>query len=303
MPVNARELHTRVGKLRKSLKDFPKDPVVDQVHDLRTRTRRVESILNALELDFGNEAKVLRMLKPLRRRAGKVRDMDVFTSYVIELGLKDDPNCVVRLVHHLGRERERQARKLHALVSKDSAELRSRLKDTRRTLDGAVECFEKSNCELRSNSDADAAPLHAVSSALRLSQELAAVKRLGRNNLHPYRIEVKRLRYVLEMADSDSGPQHELIGHLKTVQDAIGEWHDWLELSAMAEDILRHQGKCKLLQVIGRTAERKFADALRMTEDMRHKYLPIKRDSKNTKSSASGRVSGPLLVAASEIAA
>src|ERR1700758_1178240 len=103
MPLDSRELRSRIGKLRKSAKNFPKDPTVDEVHDLRTRSRQVESILHGLNLDrASNEATLLQQLKPIRKRAGTVRDMDVLTSYIVGLGLKDDPNCVVRLVHHLG---------------------------------------------------------------------------------------------------------------------------------------------------------------------------------------------------------
>src|SRR3954465_14559967 len=102
MPLDVRELRRRVDKLRKSLKAGSKNPTVDEVHDLRTRTRRAESILQGLWRDRSKHGKRLeRELKQIRRAAGKVRDMDVLTSYVVGLGLKDDPNCLVRLVHHL----------------------------------------------------------------------------------------------------------------------------------------------------------------------------------------------------------
>ncbi|HEY1731807.1 MAG TPA: CHAD domain-containing protein [Terriglobales bacterium] len=119
MPLDSRKLQSRVNKLRKSLNKFPKNPTVEQVHDLRTRTRRVESILHGLELDrSSNETTLLDELKPIRSRAGKVRDMDVLTAHIVRLGLKDDPDCVVRLVHHLGLERGRHATKLHAGVQR-----------------------------------------------------------------------------------------------------------------------------------------------------------------------------------------
>jgi CHAD domain-containing protein len=77
MPLDARELDRRVQKLRKSLKGFPQDPLSEEVHDLRTRTRRVESILQSLDMtSSGNERKILARLKIIRRRSGKVRDMD-----------------------------------------------------------------------------------------------------------------------------------------------------------------------------------------------------------------------------------
>ena len=67
MPLNSRELSRRLRQLRKSLKGFPKNPTVEEVHDLRTRARRVEYILEALELDSaGNEKRVLDHLKSIR---------------------------------------------------------------------------------------------------------------------------------------------------------------------------------------------------------------------------------------------
>ena len=87
MSLDPRQLGSRIQKLRKSLKNFSKNPTVEEVHDLRTRTRRVESILQALDLGSGgNERRILAGLKTLRKRAGKVRDMDVLTSDVIGLG-------------------------------------------------------------------------------------------------------------------------------------------------------------------------------------------------------------------------
>src|SRR5579864_493447 len=130
MPLNSRELSRRLQKLRKSLKNFPKDPTVDEVHDLRTRARRVEYILEALELDQArNEKTVLDHLKSIRTRAGEVRDRDVFTSYVVGLGTEEE-SCIIRLLHHLGVQRHRHAFKLHSLLQRDAKELRRRLRRT-----------------------------------------------------------------------------------------------------------------------------------------------------------------------------
>jgi CHAD domain-containing protein len=309
MPLDFQELDGRVKKLRKGLKGFPKNPAISEVHDLRTRTRRVESILHALAMDSSaKENKLLKGLKAVRSRAGKVRDMDVFTSYIVGLGLKDDPDCVVRLVHHLGRERYRSALKLHSTVQKNAPGLRQNLKRQRGKLEKALERFAHAGFELDSPTGADQAdaPLHAVTVALRLSEELARVKRLGRDNLHPYRIELKRLRYLLEMVEADERSRNELIDALKRAQNAIGEWHDWLELAGIAQKILRDHKSCRLVKKIGETAERKFGEALRVTEQMRRRYLL--RSPSRSKKPARGRaepvaISEPVLVAASEIAA
>jgi uncharacterized coiled-coil DUF342 family protein len=230
--------------------------------------------------------------------------MDVLTSDVVGLGLEDEPQCVVRLAHYLGVERHRGAVKLHCEVRRNSRELRRRLGRSRRKLDAAVERFAEARSELDSKNDGrDQAPLHAMSEALRLSQELAAVRHLGRDNLHPYRLEVKRLRYILEMAEGDDRQQHALIGELKKVQDLIGEWHDWVQLNGIARKVLKQHKGCKLLRKIDATARTKFEEALRATERMRREYLQAAGKAQRRGSPKRSFASGPVLVAASEIAA
>jgi len=303
MPLDAGELDSRIQKLRKSLKGFSRNPTVEQVHDLRTRTRRVESIFQSLDMaSSGKERKLLGELKRVRKRAGKVRDMDVLTSHVIGLGLDEDAECVVRLAHHLGVVRYRNARKLHAEVRQHTGRVRDRLQRSRRKLDAAIDGFGKTKLDLGTQAvDAEEAPLHAISEALRLSRELAAVRHLGRDNLHPYRIEVKRLRYILEMAESDGRQQHTLIAELKEVQDLIGEWHDWVQLSGIAHKVLKQHNGCKLLKKIEQTTRRKFEEALRAAERVRQQYL--QRQGKTGGRARRWFAPGPVLVAASEIAA
>src|SRR5207302_4249891 len=90
----------------------------------------------------------------------------------------------------------------------------------------------------------------ATASALRLESELAAVPRLGRNNLHPYRLQVKELHNILKLDEgADSQEFTETLGKVK---DAIGEWHDWEVLSAIAQDVQNHSPRCKLLAELKR---------------------------------------------------
>jgi CHAD domain-containing protein len=299
MPLNSRELSRRLQKLRKSLRNVPRNPTVDEVHDLRTRSRRVELILEALEMgSSGNEKKVLRHLESMRGPAGKVRDLDVFTSHVVGLGIEDDPGCVIRLLQYLGVERHRHAGKFHSLVQRDAKELRRRLKRSQEKVESLVQQFAKTKAdlELKLNSKSKDAPLHAMSVALGLFRELSSTTHLGPKNLHSYRIEVKRLRYVLEMAEEETGEQHRLIAKLKEVQDAIGEWHDWLELSGIARHALQHEKNCRVMKKIAETTHNKYSQALRTTEEMRQRHLRVTSEGRRTK------FPDRVLVATSEIA-
>ncbi|HUI83338.1 MAG TPA: CHAD domain-containing protein [Candidatus Binatia bacterium] len=306
MPLDASELDRRVQQLRKRLKKFPKDPAPDDVHDLRTSARRVESILQSLGMDSStNEKKLLAGLASVRKRAGKVRDMDVLTSDVVGLGLQNDPGCMLRLTKHLGTRRQRHARKLCAEVRRRAPTLRRRLKKSRRRLDSSVEHLLDIRLDVDLDvSGAEQAPLHATSEALRLSTELASVPRLGKDNLHPYRLEVKRLRYILEMAGED-GPQQAFIGALKQVQDFIGDWHDWVELAGIARDVLQDHSGCGLVSKIEAATRRKFQEALRVTGRMRRQYLHVVAAPAGSSRRRHKPVPlpGPVLLAASGIAA
>jgi CHAD domain-containing protein len=82
MALDPKELKKPLSKLRKLLKKMPKQPTPEQVHDLRTNTRRVEASLKALQLDRNGEGRqVLKAVTPMRKRAGGVRDMDVLTGF------------------------------------------------------------------------------------------------------------------------------------------------------------------------------------------------------------------------------
>jgi CHAD domain-containing protein len=97
MPLERDKLEKPFNSLRKLLKKLPKQPSPEEVHDIRTRTRRVEATLDALQLDRKRRGKrVLAAITPIRRRAGKVRDMDVFSGFASNLFPNGEKDCVVR---------------------------------------------------------------------------------------------------------------------------------------------------------------------------------------------------------------
>ena len=63
MAVDANRAQKPARKLRKLLRKMPKLPTAEQVHDLRTDSRRLEATLQALSLDSGNNGR--RILKQL----------------------------------------------------------------------------------------------------------------------------------------------------------------------------------------------------------------------------------------------
>jgi CHAD domain-containing protein len=234
MALDSSRIQNNIGKLRKVFEKPAKLRILKQVHDLRTRTRRIEALLPAAHLDSGRNAKrLLRDLRPVRKRAGKVRDMDVLTSHLLELHVDrgNEGDCAVQLLEHLGEERYRHGKKLERQVRKCRSDVRARLKRLSRDLASATDSGQAKNAD-----DAREPRVNAAASALELGNELSDPKTLSRTNLHPYWLKVKELRDVLKVAEGNT--DQEFIDALGACKDAIGEWHDWEELVAIASGVL-----------------------------------------------------------------
>src|SRR5262245_11209863 len=99
MALNVPTLRRSVRNLRKLFGKAPRRPSPDRVHDLRTHTRRCEAMVEALGLDGRrNERRLLSDLAKLRKRAGKVRDMDVLTSHAATVAVAHEQDCLVELL-------------------------------------------------------------------------------------------------------------------------------------------------------------------------------------------------------------
>jgi CHAD domain-containing protein len=266
MAIEAQKIHKSLRRLRKLAVKLPKDPCPEKVHKLRTSARKLEATFSALALDSQkNERQLIKGLRTIRKRAGKVRDLDVLTGDLTTVHVDGETECQVRILEHLGGERQRQAGKLRKLVGNNRSDLKTRLRKASVRLDKQIE-----------NVEPDAASLAAAES-LRLSSELEFPKRLNKGNLHPYRLKLKQLRYVLELARDHP----KFVDDLGEAKDAIGNWHDWEELIGIANEVLDHGTNCKLMRKLKEAADLKFAHALRVAENLRSTYL--KSSSQNRK--------------------
>jgi CHAD domain-containing protein len=265
MVLDIGPIKKNIRKLRKLLKKAPGLPNPDEIHDLRTQTRRFEAMLEALGVNSKrNERRLLRHLGRIRRCAGKIRDMDVLTDYASTLQVDQERDCLVQLLEYLGAKRYRRAEQLHQRICKYGGELRRRLKRTLGRVQKLIPNQNKSKSGGRHT-----APAEAMDFVLKLSSELDSPATLNRKNLHAYRLKIKELRYVLEMADDPS--YQDFIDKLSRVKDAIGEWHDWEELITIAGDVLDHKANCKLLREVKAIATHKYEDALSLTNKMRER--------------------------------
>jgi len=244
-------------KLRKLLKTISSSPAPDDVHALRTRTRRLEATLTALGINHKKKSRrLLKLLTPVRKTAGKVRDMDVLIGHALTLSEHPGKQAVVLLVEHLSKMRVKYARKLHEQVSRRRPDLRGCLKDE-------VKLIRK---RLRASSpglDGQAAPGILIT-------ELSHWPGLDQNNLHLFRIRIKELRYMLQLG---ANPDGHLVDELSAVKDGIGEWHDWVELLKIAEKTLDAKKDQELLKTIERIGNEKLQVARTIANRLRGRYF------------------------------
>src|SRR5262249_27184289 len=113
MPLDADRIVKPVAKLRQMLRKARKQPLPEDIHDLRTNARRFEAAIDALGDEASRrERRPLRDLAKVRSRAGRIRDMDVLTGNATTLRANGEQDCVVRLLESLGAERAKQMQKL-----------------------------------------------------------------------------------------------------------------------------------------------------------------------------------------------
>lgn len=262
-----------IRKLRKALKGIGEDSAVEQVHKLRTGARKLEAIITALSLDAGSLGEhLLGDLKPVRKAAGDVRDTDVLMANSLRLSGGEHQDCLIRLTEHLGNMRVKSAKSLYQTVAEVRKSARQDLKKYAKRVERQRKATEKAlrSRNLKKNQPQGFPATSAATFALGLTAELSRWPQLDAGNVHPFRIKVKVLRYVLQL-----GPTAEdgFIAALGEVKDRIGEWHDWQQLSVVASSIIEHAGECPVRKQIEATEREKLEQALASANAMRMRYL------------------------------
>jgi CHAD domain-containing protein len=221
--------------------------------------------------------------------------MDVLTEDALTLVRDEETDCLVQLVEHLGSERNKHAKKLHRVIQATSSHFQ---RDFKRSLKRLQKLLEHATSNTSAGSDAVSS---VMATAIKLSSELNSPTKLNRNNLHPYRLHVKELRDVLQL--SDKADDEEFVEELGEVKDAIGDWHDWEELNAIAGQLLDHGASCKLIRRLNVSRNSKFERALTVTNHFRAKYLKSIRTKDRSRHTRLAALSSPVIKATSSIAA
>jgi len=256
MPIAPKRTRVVFQKLEQDLVKLSSKPRAENVHRLRTGTRRLQILLGELSprLDR-SQKKLLKLLGKIRRRAGKVRDLDVQLTALRSLKMPREPRRKTQLVNHLIELRGGQEEKLRKTVDKETVrEIRKRLKRAGKNF----------------KPEASRDPLVTARAILqRIHRDTGPVTEA---QLHQYRILSKRARYAAEFADQ-SPEAEQFIAQVKRIQDALGDWHDWLTLTASASKNLGDVRESSLVAELHNVTGAKFRHAVSVLSHLRPKLV------------------------------
>lgn len=256
-PVQA--LHDAIQSLESAVLLCLASPKKRSVHQIRTRTRRIEALLELIAMlpkappASKQRKKALNLLKKLRRAAGTVRDLDVERDLTAQESVRakgssraaraiQDEARVFR--SHLKRQRDESADALTRLLKKQQKDLPLAMRDLEDALapmEDATLSEEKLTSLVRG--------WYARCNPLQPN-------RAGGDTdaLHSIRKRAKHARYMAESAPKQAARAHRLAARFEALQQSGGEWHDWLQLHDVAA---KHLGKsAQLSQYFGSRAGR-----------------------------------------------
>lgn len=253
-------------------------PVPDDVHKFRTAVRRLEAVLEELFPEQSrHHRKMLRQLSRLRRRAGRVRDLDVQIARLRSLKMSAEPRRKTEILRTLAEMRGKRERKLlKALDGETVGGLRRRLK--------------------RAQADFETPPRtpDPLALSLRLFKRLADQQGpLTEEVLHQYRMNGKRVRYIAELAGK-TGPAQHMIAKLEHMQDALGDWHDWLSLTQTVQKLAGDDLNSPLLSALNNITRAKLREAMQAVTETRAALLSkpvsfIRHEDAHLRSAAAAR--------------
>jgi CHAD domain-containing protein len=217
----------------------------ESVHQFRTTNRRLQTLLEQIIPNRDhNQKKLLKMLDRIRKRAGKVRDLDVQLAALRSLKVPQEPRRKTQLMHALIELRVKHEKKLRKILNKKTIqEIHKRLKRASREV------------KLATGGDA------LTAARTMLAQVVRPAGPVTEEVLHQYRTVVKRARYAAEFAPK-STEATQFIAQLKRLQDAVGNWHDWLTLTNTAARQLGDVNQSSLVAALHNVTRSKFRQAV-----------------------------------------
>jgi len=245
MSISANRSQFVFKKTEKALLKLASTQAAEVVHGFRTASLRLQTLLEHFfpERDR-NQKKLLKMLSQIRRRAGKVRDLDVELAALRSLKVPQQPRRKTRLMHALTDLRGRHEKKLRKMLTNSVIrELQKRLKRA------------SNESHLASGQDA-----LKIAQGI-LNQVVRPAGPLREEMLQTYRTAIKSARYAAELAPK-SAEADDFIAEVKKLQNALGNWHDWLILTEVAAKRLGDVSQSSLVALLHNVTAGKMRTAV-----------------------------------------
>jgi len=231
-------------KMDRALLSLPSGLDAESVHGFRTTSRRLQTLLEEVLPDRDRNQKLLKMLDRIRKRAGKVRDLDVQLAALRILKVPQEPRRKTQLMHGLIELRAKHEKRLQKILKQEAIrEIRKRLR--------------RACKDVKAETGLD--PLMVARTML--AEVARPAGPVSENLLHQYRIVVKRARYAAEFAPK-SAEAAQFIAQLKRLQDAVGNWHDWLTLTQTAAKRIGDINQSSLVAALHNVTGGKFRQAV-----------------------------------------
>lgn len=214
-------LHDLATTLEAAITLVTANPRPKPVHRLRTTVRRIEAQLELLSLvpDLPEHAKpgkkARKLLRKLRRAAGRVRDLDVQRDFTNSKSQDAD-----RLRGMFKDRRKRETERLLDIIDKSQPKL------TR-----ALESLLKA---LAPDENLALSPARIVELTIHWYSHNIPTAAQTSDELHSIRKSAKLARYMAESAMKPTQSTRKLAQTFESLQQAGGTWHDWLTLSDIA---------------------------------------------------------------------
>jgi CHAD domain-containing protein len=221
------------------------------IHDFRVASRRLQEALDLLYPQPRSKRlqKLRRRIRRSRRALSDLRNCDVVMQHVKEFSAKSSP---AQQHTWTAFEEYLQKRRLDDFQNGVGKLSRINLADLYVRLEESLAATEQSLLKTQPESAADGkaremhGSLHSrVTHALQLrwknvSEQLAATES-GESgaSLHGIRIASKRIRYLIEVIrELKIADTRGMLGHLRRVQSALGDWHDIEVLEQMISEMV-----------------------------------------------------------------
>lgn len=250
-----------------------------EVHKLRTTARRIEALTAYLpEKVCDKYESLLDEIHAVRKKSGKVRDLDVQLDLLRRVGNDSQRPQFEVLESRLLEQRERRAEKLYKEV---------RVLQRKKWL-GRLDKLSQQITESPIAALAKSVPLHSAQEKLRIlaARYPDSVSMVDPEELHQLRIELKKIRYTAELAGNDAATK-KFAAALEKTQDAIGAWHDWLTLSEAAEEALNNYVSSGILMQLRSLTTSAFSAAIQSVTELLSAW---KAPQKKSPRAASARV-------------